>query len=95
MIVTVPNALRERNCRASRNDGEIINSDHRFWFTPFTIAKVLTVADFKIEDLYMVRHKPLKNNKVNLKAWKRRCLQSRHPFFRDTVVVTASLERGT
>lgn len=58
MIVTVPNALRERNHKYAENDQERINSDHRYWFSPFSIAKVLTVAGYEIDDIYLVRHKP-------------------------------------
>jgi len=58
MIVTVPNALRERNHKYAENDQERINSDHMYWFSPFPIAKVLTVAGYEIDDIYLVRHKP-------------------------------------
>ena len=30
---------------------EIINSDHRFWFTPYTISKVLASAGYKPEKI--------------------------------------------
>ena len=92
MIVTVPNALRERNYRDSRNDQERINSDHRYWFSPFSIAKVLTEAGYEIDDIYLVRHKPLKNPGTRgFKSWNRRRLQKKHPFLRDTIVVTATV----
>ena len=82
IIVTVPNAFRVRNYRNSRNNHERINSDHRYWFTPFTIAKVLTVAGYIIDDIYLVRHKPLKTpHKLNLKSWKRHRLQKKTPSF--------------
>jgi hypothetical protein len=40
LIVTVPNALCDDNRRAARRGREVVNTDHRFWFTPYTIAKV-------------------------------------------------------
>ncbi len=44
MIVSVPNAFRDNNFINNKNHVEIINSDHRFWFTPYTLAKVFTSA---------------------------------------------------
>jgi hypothetical protein len=40
VIITVPNALRAGNIRNVFKTRETINSDHRFFFTPFTIAKL-------------------------------------------------------
>ena len=40
IIITVPNAFRGGNIRNIFRDMETINSDHRFFFTPYTLAKV-------------------------------------------------------
>jgi hypothetical protein len=40
IIITVPNALRAGNIRNVFFTRETINSDHRFFFTPYTISKV-------------------------------------------------------
>lgn len=90
LIVTVPNALKESNYRTSKAGREKINSDHRFWFTPFTIAKVLSRSGFQIEDIYLVNSKPRKP-KASFKAWRKRRLQRQHPLLRDNIVVTASI----
>jgi hypothetical protein len=44
LVATVPNAWGYDLMRALRNGCELINSDHRFWFTPFTLAKNLSLA---------------------------------------------------
>ncbi|GEM_PF-432083 len=49
LILTVPNALKWLNHQAARQHLEIINSDHRFWFTPYTLCKVVSDAGFKVE----------------------------------------------
>lgn len=49
IIITVPNALCYTNFRFALRNVEMINSDHRFWFTPFTLAKVATQAGIEIE----------------------------------------------
>lgn len=41
LIVTVPNAFCLENFKNCINHFERINSDHRFWFTPYTISKTL------------------------------------------------------
>lgn len=47
IVVTTPNAYRRLNRRQYR--GELINTDHRYWFSPFTLAKVLAGAGYAIE----------------------------------------------
>ena len=48
IIITVPNALELTNIRGVFKHNEIVNSDHRFWFTPYTLAKVANSAGFSI-----------------------------------------------
>lgn len=51
IIITVPNAFRINNVKFSLEGKEGINTDHRYWFTPYTICKVVHRAGFKIEEL--------------------------------------------
>ncbi|MEZ4287921.1 MAG: methyltransferase domain-containing protein [Polyangiales bacterium] len=44
LIVTVPNAFSIRNFLGARRGEEFINTDHRFWFSPYTLSKVGTQA---------------------------------------------------
>ena len=53
VVVTVPNAFRHNNVKALLSSDEVINTDHRYWFTPFTIAKVATRAGLVVEDVFM------------------------------------------
>jgi 2-polyprenyl-3-methyl-5-hydroxy-6-metoxy-1,4-benzoquinol methylase len=46
LVVTTPNAFRVQNVVSSLKGYERINTDHRFWFTPYTIAKNLVLAGF-------------------------------------------------
>ncbi|HWH83125.1 MAG TPA: methyltransferase domain-containing protein [Burkholderiaceae bacterium] len=43
LVVATPNAFRLRNFLSS---GELINTDHRYWFTPYTLCKVLVDAGY-------------------------------------------------
>ena len=50
IVITTPNALRLRNRSLFR--GELINTDHRYWFTPYTLAKVCVEAGYEINAMW-------------------------------------------
>jgi hypothetical protein len=50
-LITVPNAFCFANLQNTWKSKENINSDHRYWFTPYTLAKVLTRAGMGIEEI--------------------------------------------
>jgi len=50
-IITVPGIYNRRQFRNMLNYKEIINSDHRFWFTPYTISKSVASAGFILENI--------------------------------------------
>ncbi len=50
-IITVPGIYNRRQFRNMLNYKEVINSDHRFWFTPYTISKVVASAGYKPEKI--------------------------------------------
>jgi 2-polyprenyl-3-methyl-5-hydroxy-6-metoxy-1,4-benzoquinol methylase len=54
IIVTVPNAFSTKNFYNIKQGVEEINTDHKYWFTPYTIAKVLTVAGYDANNIYFV-----------------------------------------
>lgn len=53
LVVTVPNAFSLVNYKWARRNVECINSDHRFWFTPYTLAKLAVMAGYIVEDIQM------------------------------------------
>ncbi len=53
IVITVPNAFRGGNIRGIFKNIETINTDHRFFFTPYTIAKIATDAGFKPREIRM------------------------------------------
>jgi len=52
IIVSVPNNMRGGNATGALRSRETINSDHCFEFSPFTLAKVLTLSGFRLEQFY-------------------------------------------
>lgn len=55
LIITVPNAFAVENLRFIRRKQESINSDHFFWFTPYTLARVVTEAGMSPGEIIMCR----------------------------------------
>ena len=54
LIITVPNAFGLINVsQALKNGVESINSDHRYWFTPYTICQVARQAGLVLDELVM------------------------------------------
>jgi hypothetical protein len=85
LIVSVPNALRFRNFKHAMRGRETINTDHRFWFTPYTLTKLVSLAGFRVNELRLCPTVSLPR-----RYFKRRRL-IRHPMLRDTLVLVASL----
>jgi len=58
IIITVPNAFHLDNIIQGFRHVERINTDHRFWFTPYTLARVATAAGLEVLDVKLCLHKP-------------------------------------
>lgn len=54
IVITVPNAFNSKNINNIKRGIEEINTDHKYWFTPYTISKVITEAGFNMNCLYFV-----------------------------------------
>lgn len=91
MIVTVPNAFGWTTLRSALRSREDINTDHRFWFTPFTAAKVATRAGWTVESISLCESFPYPRSgpfhkrirRAGLSRWLRR-----NPLMRSSVVLT-------
>jgi hypothetical protein len=56
VIITVPNAWQYLNWKKALKGIEVINSDHRYWFTPYTICKVATCAGLSLQSLTLCEY---------------------------------------
>ncbi|MBM4776221.1 MAG: class I SAM-dependent methyltransferase [Archangiaceae bacterium] len=92
LLVTVPNAFSVINIRMAMQNIEYINTDHRFWFTPFTISKVLRRAGWNVETLDLCQFDALPEGlrRFDPRDLVGRVGLSQVPLLRDTIVVTAS-----
>jgi hypothetical protein len=52
IVVSVPNCMRGGNATGALRNRETINSDHCFEFSPFTLAKVMALSGFHIQEFY-------------------------------------------
>ena len=66
IIITVPNAFSFTNLRHVKKGLEIINTDHRYWFTPYTIAKTGHQAGLIMEEFFFVQENV--NTKIGIKS---------------------------
>jgi len=86
IIITTPNAFSLNNVLHTFKNYELINTDHRFWFTPYTLSKNLCDAKYKIESFCFLEHGVLSRRKII-----RKILLSKFKGLRDTLVIEASL----
>jgi hypothetical protein len=81
LVVATPNAFRLRNFLSS---GELINTDHRYWFSPYTLCKVLVDAGYAPSRVELCHS----DHRTAQGALLARVLDWL-PKYRDTLVVTA------
>jgi hypothetical protein len=81
-IITVPNGLRYINFKNVLKKKEVINSDHRYWFTPFTLSKICDLAGYEVEEFGFL---------LDYKMWKysffTKMLYNRYPAFLDNLYI--------
>ena len=94
VLITVPNAFSIINFKNGLNHKECINTDHRYWFTPYTLGKVVTRAGLKVISFEFCEGFPQKSNlKVRslMHPWETvMCYMLKfYPSFRDTLLLEA------
>ncbi len=88
LVITVPNALAISNTVNALKNTERINSDHRYWFSPYTLHKILDIAGFEpirheFATYYPVSSKGIKSvRNIFLKY-----LLKRNPVFRSDLIM--------
>lgn len=90
LLVSAPNALRWENTSGALRGLELINTDHRCWFSPYTLAKLLTVAGFTVRSFALVTGHPIRVR--GPRSARRKLMLSLFPAFRDTVIAEAGFE---
>jgi len=84
-IITVPNAFKINNIKNIFKNIEEINTDHRYWFTPYTISKILISAGYSIDEMCLVML-----NSPSIRGPIHRFFLKRFPLFRDGIAICGS-----
>jgi 2-polyprenyl-3-methyl-5-hydroxy-6-metoxy-1,4-benzoquinol methylase len=89
IVVSVPNAFCWENWWGLLRHEECVNSDHRYWFTPFTLAKVLTRAGYQPRGFLFVEAQGLQGRGLRHRLLRMtlRCF----PSLSSTLVMTATI----
>lgn len=87
VLITVPYAFKLHNFQNAFKHTEVINSDHRYWFTPYTLAKVLTLAGFEVTEFTFCS-----SYKLTKFSFLRKFVLSRFPGLRDNLLMIAKFD---
>ncbi len=82
IIITVPNAFCYQYFFNAFKNKECINTDHRYYFTPFTLAKCLTRANYQVKSFEMY-HRSYPTFNIIRRFWL--CF----PLFRHGIIMSA------
>ncbi|MDR1560279.1 MAG: class I SAM-dependent methyltransferase [Clostridiales bacterium] len=84
IIITVPNALAYSLNQLLTDGKEVVNYDHCYWFTPYTLCKVVHTAGLIIDDVQMCSYEnPPDAIRKNIDTFKQR------PILLNTIALTA------
>jgi hypothetical protein len=92
-IITVPSVYTKGQTKNIMKYREVINSDHRFWFTPYTISKILSAAGYSPETISFANMYPLGTPGLIWRKLKRMfMLKEKYPYYCfSTIVVTGNI----
>ena len=92
-IITVPTVYNKRQFTNMMNYREVINSDHRFWFTPYTISKVLVSAGYNPDKIIYANLQSLTTGDlIKRKIRKILGMKIEYPFYYfNTMIITGSI----
>lgn len=82
LLISVPNAFAIKNFVSVFNHLEFINTDHRYYFTPYTLAKILVISGFTPIEFWFVNYYEPPHRRFYS-----RILFKSKPGFRDTIVM--------
>jgi len=92
-IITVPSIYNKRQFGNMLKFKEVINSDHRFWFTPYTISKIVAEAGYRPENLTFSNLQKLTIPELIIRKLKRIAgIKVKYPFYYfNTIIITGKI----
>jgi len=85
-VITVPNAYTFYNIVSLLNKVELINSDHRYWFTPYTLGKICYQAGFKVQSIDFLR-----KDRISSVLPIKKIFFRKFPHFLDTIAIVLTI----
>jgi len=85
LLVTAPNAFSGWNFIYTFKGQEVINTDHRYYFTFYTLAKILTLSGFKPIEFWLV-------NSAKPRKFYSKLLFTYLPGFRSKIIMLSSFK---
>jgi hypothetical protein len=94
IVITVPNVLTFQSMKGLKKAIENVNSDHRYWFTPYTISKVMHRAGFRIENIDFANRIQLSTLQLSIRKIRSLFnMKSSYPFsFYSSIVIIGSFK---
>ncbi len=89
LVITVPNALALRNFLYALKNREEANTDHKFFFSPVTLSKLLFETGFTPLEFFFCNYNPLSYYNVREKI--KNYLLKRSPTLRDVLITRGGL----
>jgi hypothetical protein len=83
IIVSVPNCMRGGNATGALRSRETINSDHCFEFSPFTLAKLMTLSGLHIQEFYY--------STFTAARFPKSIIYRRRPYLAHTLIAVSSM----
>jgi hypothetical protein len=92
-IITVPSIYNKRQFANMMNFREVINSDHRYWFTPYTITKILVSAGYNPEKISYSNLQSLNiRDLMKRKIKKIMGIEVKYPFYYfNTIIISGNI----
>jgi 2-polyprenyl-3-methyl-5-hydroxy-6-metoxy-1,4-benzoquinol methylase len=94
LVVSVPNAFRLANFEQAKNRVELSNSDHRHYYSPYTLARTLSASGFTPREIFFCVYEiPTLSCRAFLPQHRWKSRMKRYPLLRDVIVMTADMAR--
>lgn len=91
LIISVPNAFRLTNIINAFKNVEQINTNHKYWFSAYTLAKILNQVGLEINNLQFVDYYKLPGRRFN-PIWQfKNFVLKKYPILRDDIVCVVNL----
>jgi hypothetical protein len=81
--LTAPNPWNRTSKKFLKKNIEIINTDHKYWFTPYTLSKILYEAGYKVEEIMFSYNNLPKYNFIKREMLKHNFLKA------DSIIIEA------